>query len=404
MNRSTRRGTVLVALLLAALNLRPAIASVSPVLEQIRSTVGLGYVGVSLLTVIPTLSMGVFAFGTPILTDRLGGERVTTTALGVIAIATFARAWGANVVVLFTTTIGVSIGIAVAQAVLPGLVGTYFPENAGVVTGLYMATLVGGAGLASALTAPLANVFGTWTSALAVWGGLAVLAVLAWILLRRQQETRDHNGSNVGGVAQVRTLPWHQPWAWVLAGFLVGVVAIYFVELTWIAPLYVHLGWPALTAGYLLTVSVGGQVVGALIVSGVSLRITDRRPVIALVLTVSGIGLGGIAFVPLLAPWVWAGLAGAGIGGAAALAFTLPVDYAASPQAASRLSAFVIGVGYLVGGITPLIVGWVRGQTGSYQLALLVLVGINVALLVLTPAFSPRRTIQVHTDTTAIED
>lgn len=402
MTRSTRRRAVLAALLLAALNLRPAIASVSPVLEQVRSTVGLGYVGVSLLTVIPTVSMGLFAFGTPMLTDRLGGERVTTAALGVIAVATFARVWSANVLVLFGTTVGVSVGIAVAQAVLPGLVGAYFPENAGVVTGLYMATLVGGAGVASALTAPLSEAFGTWTIALAVWGGLAALGVAAWIVVRRQDVSAEKQDPGAS-VATIRALPWQRPRAWLLAGFLVGVVAIYFVELTWLAPLYVHLGWSASTAGYLLTVSVAGQVVGALVVSGVSLRITDRRPVIGLVLVASVVGLGGVARWPLLAPWIWATLMGAGIGGAAALAFTLPVDFAASPRAASRLSAFVIGVGYLVGGVTPLVVGWFRTQTGSYELALLVLVGVNLGLLVLSPAFAPSQTIEVRGGTGGVD-
>ncbi|WP_232685674.1 MFS transporter [Halobacterium zhouii] len=367
----------------------------SPVLEQIRSTVGLGYVGVSLLTVIPTLSMGVFAFLTPMLTNRLGSERVTTISLGVIAVATFARAWSAHVIVLFATTIGVSVGIAVAQAVLPRLVGMYFPENAGVVTGLYMATLVGGAGLASALTAPLAEAFGTWTTALATWGGLAVLGGGVWLAIRRRGITeRDQHPGAAAGM-EISALPWRRPWAWLLAGLLVGVVAIYFVELTWLAPLYVHLGWSASAAGYLLTVSVAGQVVGALVVSGVSLRTADRRPALAFALATSAVGLVGVTLRPLLAPWVWAILMGVGIGGAAALAFTLPVDYAASPAAASRLSAFVIGVGYLAGGITPLLAGWFRTLTGSYDLALLVLVGINLVLLALAMAFRPARTVEM---------
>ena len=57
-------------LFLAALNLRPAIASVSPLLDVIRSQVHLGHAVAGLLTTIPTRCIGVGAFLVPALAAR----------------------------------------------------------------------------------------------------------------------------------------------------------------------------------------------------------------------------------------------------------------------------------------------------------------------------------------------
>ena len=52
---------MLVGLILVALNLRPAFASISPVLETIRQDPDLSRAATSLLTTIPVECMGVFA-------------------------------------------------------------------------------------------------------------------------------------------------------------------------------------------------------------------------------------------------------------------------------------------------------------------------------------------------------
>ena len=56
---------VLVAVVLVALNLRPALASVPPLLEVVRADLSVSYAAVSLLTTIPVLCMGLFALLAP---------------------------------------------------------------------------------------------------------------------------------------------------------------------------------------------------------------------------------------------------------------------------------------------------------------------------------------------------
>ncbi|WP_210332565.1 hypothetical protein [Methylosinus sp. H3A] len=54
----------LAAILLVGINLRPALASVGPLLDAIQSDTGLGDIGASLLTTFPVLLMGICLLGT----------------------------------------------------------------------------------------------------------------------------------------------------------------------------------------------------------------------------------------------------------------------------------------------------------------------------------------------------
>lgn len=85
---------VLAGILVVSLNLRPAIVSVPPLLEVIRVELGLSYTAVSLLTAIPVLCMGVFAFATSTVTRFVGRERGVFWAVCLIGIATETHAFG----------------------------------------------------------------------------------------------------------------------------------------------------------------------------------------------------------------------------------------------------------------------------------------------------------------------
>jgi CP family cyanate transporter-like MFS transporter len=379
---------VLGGVLLVAINLRPAIASVSPVLEQLRSDLGLGYAAASLLTTIPTFCMGLFAFATPRLTRSLGRERTVFWTIVCIGVATFSRLWSVHVAVLFMTTIVVGIGVAVGQALLPELVSEYFTDRAGFATGLYTTCLILGGGIATSLTAPLANTLGSWPAALAVWAVLAVIALLVWIPVMGVTRSTPVTETSVAD-----QISWRHPWAWAIALFFAGQTILFYSLLTWLAPLYVDLGWSSEQAGFLLTVAMGGQLTGSLCVTAFVDRFPDRRPIFAVALTSCAVAFTAIALVPLAAPWFCAALLGFGAACSFALGMTLPVDYAPTPDTAGQLSSIVLGIGYLIGALGPLAVGWMRGLTGGYRIPFLGLAVVSILMLVGTMRFRPDRTI-----------
>ncbi|PIC69420.1 hypothetical protein CSV77_14110 [Sporosarcina sp. P16b] len=72
MRSKTTQGLLLLAIFIVALNLRPAITSIGPMLDIIRDDLLLSNTEVSLLTVIPVICMGVFAMLAPTLNQAIG--------------------------------------------------------------------------------------------------------------------------------------------------------------------------------------------------------------------------------------------------------------------------------------------------------------------------------------------
>lgn len=169
-----------VAVVLTAMNLRPAITSVGPVLDQVQSALGTSESWAGLLTTIPVLC---FAFGgllAPALARWAGTRAVIWFGLGLVAVGLVLRALGGPFVVLGATLLAAA-GISFIAVLMPVVVKGAYPSRVGTMTGVYTAALQFGAVLGFALTPPLAGAFVSWRPALALWAVLALVALAAWL-------------------------------------------------------------------------------------------------------------------------------------------------------------------------------------------------------------------------------
>ncbi|WP_311173418.1 CynX/NimT family MFS transporter [Halobellus ordinarius] len=378
---------VLAGILLVALNLRPAITSVSPVLEAIRADLGLSYTAASLLTTVPTVCMGVFAFLARPISRHTSSERTVFWGLILVALATFARIGSHRPTVLFATTLLLGVGLAIIQTLLPTLVNSYFPDRAAIVTGLYSAGLIAGAAIAAGLTAPLSSLLGSWPAALATWGLLALVALAVWRPVTGGAPTRTETGN-----ASERSV-WRDPLSWYLTLYFGGNAVVYFSVLAWLPPRYVALGWSAQSAGLVLTVFTAAEFFGTLGFARLAEDRPDRRVPLGLTVVASAVGLGGVAALPLAAPWLWSIVGGLGVGGMFGLCLTLPVDYTSAGDVTAKVTSLVLGVGYLVGAGGPVAIGWLVDLLGGFALAFWALTGVCILLLVATSGLYPGREI-----------
>jgi MFS transporter, CP family, cyanate transporter len=379
-----RRWWLLVVVVAVAVNLRPAIAAVPPVLGAIRSDLGLSATGAGLLTALPVVCMGLFAPVGAALGRRVGREAAVSCALALVGCGTLARGLAASAVPLYGGTLVAGIGIAMGGALLPGVVKAWFPDRAGAVTGLYTAGLVAGAMLASAATAPLVDALGVgWPAAIGAWGLLAVAALAAWMLVTRRRHVA---GEPVPGRLR---LPWGSGVAWRITVYMGSQSLLYYATLTWLSPLYLAAGWSASRAGLLLGLFSLTQVFSALAVPALVDRGGDHRPWIALCVGTVTVMLAALGLAPTAAPWVWAALLGLGVGGMFAIALTLLVRQAATPAAAARLSGMALLVGYLLAATGPVLAGALYDAAGSYRLPFLALAGIGAATLAVGVSVRP---------------
>ncbi|GAA0902837.1 CynX/NimT family MFS transporter [Virgisporangium aurantiacum] len=181
-----RRRLALVALLLGAVNMRPAVTSLGPVLAEVRAALGMGATVAGLLTSVPVACFAVVGTIAPRLARRFSAPTVVAAGLTAAVVGLGARVLTSGTVGFAASTALALAGIALVNVLLPAVVKDRFPDRVGTVTGWYSMALNAGATAAAGVTVPIAGAFGdNWRIGLGVWGMLAALSVPPWVLLSR---------------------------------------------------------------------------------------------------------------------------------------------------------------------------------------------------------------------------
>ncbi|WP_250518235.1 cyanate transporter [Caballeronia sp. ATUFL_M1_KS5A] len=371
------------------LNLRPLLTSVSPLMGVILHATGLSFRGASMLTGLPVVAMGACAFGASALSRSVGNAR--GVALGLIAIvaACAARLVAGNAVALVASAAIAGTGVAVIQALLPGVMKTRFPARLPFAMGLYSASIMAGGGLGASITPAVASRV-TWQAGLAFWAVPALMALAAWMMLMRADAL-----PRVASTGRAKPAPslFLNRRAWTLGIFFGLVNGGYTSLVAWMPAYYQQLGRGVTESGALLAMLTAFQASSALLLPMAAARFgrgRDRRPWIALGLAAQLAGFALLLVAPLAAPLAVVALLGAGLGGVFALSLVLTLDHADDPALAARLVAFVQGVGFVIAAIAPVVAGIVRDVSGGFSMSWMMLAASLVAMIALDVVFAPR--------------
>ncbi len=359
------RWAVVVGLVLVAANLRTLMASLPPLVLDVRADLGLSNTMVGVLTTLPVLCMGLLAPVANQVGRRVGPSTAVGYGVGLILVGLAVRGVGGGQVwSLYAGTFVAGAGIAVAGTLLPGIVKSVFPPHrSGFGTGLTMMAMMGGAAIASATAVPLAGAFGGWSGSLLAWVPLAAVALVAWMPTLRLARTRAVGRPVDTGSS---ALPWGSVTAWILAAYLSFQSWQFYSALAWLAPTYESFGWSARDSGLLMSVFTGAQLASGLMAPTLLDRVRDPRMLLAGTTALGGLGQAGVWLAPGAAPWMWALLIGAGQGACFALGLGLLVRYSATPRDSARLTAMAFLVSYTVASAGPTTMGAVHDGTGSY--------------------------------------
>lgn len=102
---------LMISVVLVALNLRPSMAAVGPLLSSIRSDVPLSFSSAALLTMLPVMAMGVAMFFGMDLAKRFGEHRSIVVSLLVIGAATLSRLFLDSALELIVSAIAAGWGL-----------------------------------------------------------------------------------------------------------------------------------------------------------------------------------------------------------------------------------------------------------------------------------------------------
>ncbi|MND97324.1 Inner membrane transport protein YeaN [compost metagenome] len=356
----TRPWLLLLGLVLVALNLRPALSSMAPLLSQVSDSLGLTASQAGLLTTLPVLCLGLFAPLAPILARRFGSERVILGILLTLAAGIAVRsAFGSTGVFVGSIMAGASIGVI--GVLLPGIVKRDFPKHAGTLTGVYTMALCLGAAMAAGATVPLSEHFGdSWSLGLGFWLIPALLAALIWLPQARQGHGAHHVAYRVRGLLR-------DPLAWQVTLYMGLQSSLAYIVFGWLPSILIGRGLSPTQAGLVLSGSVIVQLISSLSAPWLATRGKDQRLAIVVVMLLALAGLFGCLYAPLDGLWGWAIVLGLGQGGTFALALTLIVLRSKDAHVAANLSSMAQGVGYTLASMGPFAVGLVHDLTGGWN-------------------------------------
>ncbi|NMZ21931.1 CynX/NimT family MFS transporter [Pseudomonas proteolytica] len=350
---------LLLGLVLVALNLRPALSSMAPLLNDVSESLGLSAARAGLLTTLPVLCLGLFAPLAPFLARRFGAERVVLGILLTLAAGIILRS-SLGAVGLFAGSLLAGASIGIIGVLLPGIVKRDFARHAGVMTGVYTMALCLGAALAAGATVPLSQHFGdSWKIGLGFWMVPALLAALCWLPQVGQKQGTHQVAYRVRGLLR-------DPLAWQVTLYMGLQSSLAYIVFGWLPSILIDRGLSATQAGLVLSGSVIVQLASSLAAPWLATRGKDQRLAIVVVMLLTLGGLFGCLYAPLDGLWGWAIVLGLGQGGTFSLALTLIVLRSRDAHVAANLSSMAQGVGYTLASLGPLAVGLVHDWTGGW--------------------------------------
>ena len=371
------------SIILVALNLRPSMAAVGPLLSAIRGDIPLNFSLASLLTMLPVMAMGLAMFFGIGISQRLGEQRTVVLSLLIIGQATVSRLFLDSAAELILSAVLAGVGIALIQALMPALIKSRFSDNVSVCMGLYVTSIMAGAAIAASFAPLVMTRTGSWRVGLAIWAALALAALLFWCVQRTGMPTLGEKSSRKESF-------FRSSRAWLLAIFFGLGTASYTCVLAWLAPYYVEKGWSEQQAGLLLGFLTAMEVLSGLLTPAIANRSRDRRLVLVVLLALIMAGFCGLILSPQHLSLLWPCLLGLGIGGLFPMSLIVSLDHLDNPQRAGGLTAFVQGIGYLIAGLSPLIAGMIRDQLGSFEWAWWSLMGVMALMILMVLRFDPR--------------
>lgn len=359
---------------LVALNLRPAIVAVGPLLTGIGATFGWGESLQGLLGALPLLAFALFSIFVSSLTAKLGTDRVLFWALVVLAAGCVVRSFfGEGAVWAGTLLIGASI--AVGNVLAPAIVKRDFINHVSFATGAYSACVTSGSAIAGLTASAAADALGGWQPALALWALPALAAAALWLLRSRFAEKRSgeatekqagqsRENKKLSASNPLRTL-LKRPSTWLVTLFMGLQSAAFYTFCNWLPSIAVSAGFTAPEAGVHLFIFQALGILSGLLIP--RFMYVHGNQICAGLLASAPLLIAALGW--LCAPALslaWSVFGGIGQGASLVVALTLISLRGRNHAETVALSGFAQSLGYLIAACGPFAFGALTEVTGSF--------------------------------------
>ncbi|WP_051275109.1 MFS transporter [Cellulomonas sp. URHD0024] len=388
------RLVVLAAIVLVGLNLRLAVAAVSPIFSSLRETFPVSTTQVGLLGTIPVASFALFGTLAAPIGRKLGLEPAIILAMAFAVAGQLLRAVAPNMPVFLGWSVLALGGMGMGNVLLPPLVKRYFPDRIGAVTASYSVALSVSTAVPPLLALPVARAAG-WRVSVGMWAVVGVAAIVPWLvvvtrsvaarshlreILRRAPRT-DRPALLVRSGGAESRLVWRSRLGWALVVTFFANTTGTYVMFAWLPQILADAGLGTEVGGRWLAVFAILGLPAALFAPILTARMRNPYPLVAGFVACWIVGYLGLWTSPAHGTAVWMILCGLGPG-------AFPVQLALiglrtrTPAVASALSGMVQGLGYALAIAGPVGIGLLHQATGSWSAPFVVLLGLLAILLV----------------------
>jgi len=354
------------AILLAALNLRTAVTSVTPLLDVLGQVFGFGSTMTGVLGMLPTAAFALFGVATPMLARRIGLERTALLAMTLAAAGLLLRSSAFGVGSLLLGSVVALAGMGIGNVVVPPLVKRYFANKVGTISTLYISVLQLGTMLPALLAVPVANAAG-WRISLGIWALLAVAAALPWLMMVRRAPRHEAAAMGTDPTLQPHGQVWRTSLGWGMT-LMFGMTSLMTYSMfTWLPRIVVEAGASPAFGGVMVAMFSALGLLPSLLMPSLAARMVNPFPLVLVGFGAFVVSFAGLWLAPMSAPLLWACLLGIGPS-TFPLALTLINLRTRTPTGSAALSGFMQGVGYSFAGLGPLLVGWLHELSGNWTL------------------------------------
>lgn len=353
-------------ILLAALNLRTAVTSLTPLLDVLGQTFDFGSTMIGVFGMLPTAAFALFGASTPLLVRRLGLERTALVAMLLAALGLLLRSLAVGTGSLLFGSLVALAGMGIGNVVVPPLVKRYFANRVGTVSTLYITVLQVGTMVPALLAVPVAEQVG-WRVSLGIWSLLALAAALPCLLLALRPVHTDVRNTQVDAATHVQGKVWKTSLGWGMA-LMFGMTSLMTYSMfTWLPRIVVEAGGTPAFGGIIVAIFAACGLLPSLTMPALAVRLRNPFPLVLFGFFAFLIAFSGLLFAPMKAPLLWAVLLGIGPS-TFPLALTLINLRTLTPAGSAALSGFMQGVGYAFSCTGPFLFGWLHELSGSWHL------------------------------------
>lgn len=363
-----RRWLIVAAIVLTGLTMRVAVTSVGAVLTDLERGLHASSSAAGIITTLPVIAFAGIGFLGPRLAHRFGEHRLVAAALLATTAGLVLRAVAGSVWMFAVLSMLALTGGAIANVLLPALVKRHFPDRIGTMTAVYTTSLALGLTASAGFTAPLAELGGqSWRFGIGAWALLSAVAVLPWLPML------------AGDRPDPASQPDRVPLSWLLRSKLAWALVLMFgtqsfqayIAFGWFTDFFRHHNLDATEAGLLLAFYAALSIPVSMAIPALAVR--GQRPIVVVLSAAGLISYLGMLTAPVAGAWLWMLLGGIS-GGMFPLALTMIGLRSRQIPTTAALSAFVQGIGYLLAGAGPLLVGVLLGISDSWTWPLVLLI------------------------------